>query len=82
VLATFGVQALAIWMPQLKDKLEATAKLIESAAVGYGLLAAGDAGKSAGLQDVKDQVQQLTTAVKTGDTSFLKKQDAPTPPKP
>ncbi len=33
----------AVWFPGHKEQFEATGKIIESAAVGYGLLAAGDA---------------------------------------
>ena len=33
----------AIWFPAYKDQFEQTANLIESAAVGYGLIMAGDA---------------------------------------
>jgi hypothetical protein len=33
----------AIWFPAYKDQFEATTNLIESAAVGYGLMMAGDA---------------------------------------
>ena len=32
-----------IWFPAYKDQFEQTANLIESAAVGYGLVMAGDA---------------------------------------
>lgn len=35
----------AIWFPAHKDQFEQTANLVESAAVGYGLIMAGDAKK-------------------------------------
>lgn len=58
---------------------------------GIGLLAAGDAGKSATkdeLKEVKDATLLNSTAIKTGDTSMLvnpaltKPADASTTPKP
>jgi hypothetical protein len=37
----------AIWFPQHKDQFEQTANLVESLAVGYGLIMAGDAKPTA-----------------------------------
>lgn len=39
VIAELG----AVWFPEHKDQFTATTKIIESAAVGYGLIMAGDA---------------------------------------
>jgi hypothetical protein len=46
--ALYGIAALIsglgqIWLPAYKDQFEATTKLVESFAVTYGLLLAGDA---------------------------------------
>lgn len=61
-----------IWMPQYKDKFDAT----EAIAVSYGLLMAGDANKSAAnheeskqaIADLQNQIQQVKT-----DTTIVKK---------
>lgn len=53
----------SIWFPQYKDKFDAT----EAIAVSYGLLMAGDAGKSAKdheetkqlVGDLQNQIQQV-----------------------
>lgn len=36
----------AVWFPAHKEQFSATSKIIESAAVGYGLIMAGDAKPS------------------------------------
>lgn len=41
----------AVWFPGHKEQFEATGKIIESAAVGYGLLAAGDASNQTKPED-------------------------------
>ncbi len=71
--AKLGSQLAAVWMPQYKDKLDATTNVIEGAAVAYGLLAAGDSTRSASKQEV-------AKAIETGDTSILKKADVTVPP--
>ena len=76
LVAKYGTQALAIWWPAEKEKLDATANLVEGAAVAYGLFAAGDATKSV----TKDEGKALAVAVETGDTSHLPRTIAPTPP--
>lgn len=43
VVAKMGAQLGAIWWPAHKAQFDATANVFESAAVAYGLLAAGDA---------------------------------------
>lgn len=43
VLAKAGAALGGIWMPEHKAQFEQTAGVIESAAVGWGLLMAGDA---------------------------------------
>lgn len=68
VLAKLGAQLGAVWIPQHKDQFDTTANLVESAAVAYGLLAAGDAVKSASKAEVAQ-------AIDTGDTSTLKKSE-------
>lgn len=40
--AKYGAKLGAIWLPQHKDQFDQTADLIESFAVGYGLIMAGD----------------------------------------
>lgn len=42
VVAKLAVEIGAIWLPAHKAQFEGTANVIESAAVAYGLLAAGD----------------------------------------
>lgn len=52
-LAWFAGKAVAgfgaIWFPHYKDQFQQTAELIESLAVGYGLIMAGDAKPSGTL---------------------------------
>lgn len=47
-----GVKLLTIWFPELTPQLEQTGELIESLALGYGFLMAGD-----GKKDLKDSQQ-------------------------
>jgi hypothetical protein len=53
-LAYIGAKLLsglgAIWFPAHKDQFDQTANLIESVAVGYGFIMAGDAKKDAAPQ--------------------------------
>ena len=72
LVGKFGTQIAGVWFPSHKAQLDATAGYIEGAAVAYGLFAAGDAGKSSGLQEVKDKVNALNEAVVTGNTEILK----------
>ena len=46
VVAKLGAQLGAVWVPAHSEQFKATADLIESAAIAYGLLAAGDAAQS------------------------------------
>lgn len=46
VAAKLAAQLGAVWWPAHKEQFDSTAQLIESAAVAYGLLAAGDAAQS------------------------------------
>jgi len=41
--AKLGAELGAVWLPSHKDQFNATANIIESAAVAYGLVMAGDA---------------------------------------
>ena len=67
----------SVWLPQYKDKFDAT----EAIAVSYGLLMAGDASNSAKAHEETKQlvagldakISATQTAVKTGDTSFIDK---------
>ena len=67
------------WFPELQPKVETTMKTLSDLAVFYGLAAAGDAGKSVQGQQLKQDLEVLTEAVKTGDTSHLRKSDIPKP---
>ena len=60
-----------IWFPEYGDKIDATAGHLREAAIGYGLLTAGDATQ---LGLVKKDVQEI----KTGNTD----QFLPTPSEP
>ncbi len=44
VAAKYGAKLGAVWFPHHASQFDQTADLLESAAVGYGLLMAGDAG--------------------------------------
>ena len=59
--AKFGCPMAAVWFPAHKPQIDATANLLEGAAVAYGLFAAGDATKSLTKQEA--------------DTSFVRKDD-------
>lgn len=69
----YGALLLAIWMPEAKEKLVATSDLIEGAAVAYGLVAAGDATKSATNTDVDTLKANVVSAIEHSDTSFITK---------
>lgn len=43
VLAKIATEVGAVWFPDHKAQFDATTGIVESAAVGWGLLAAGDA---------------------------------------
>lgn len=66
--AKAGAQLGAVWFPQHAAQFQDTANIIESLAVGYGLLAAGDASQS---------LQKPDPSVKPDQ-----KPDEPAPPKP
>lgn len=59
--AKWGCPLMATWWPAHKSQLEATANILEGAAVFYGFASAGDAGKSVTKEEA--------------DTTFLKKSD-------
>lgn len=44
VLANFLSGIGKIWLPEYKEQFDSTEELLESAAIGWGLYAAGDAG--------------------------------------
>lgn len=46
VLAKLGAALGGVWIPQHKDQFDQTANIIESAAVAWGLVMAGDASAS------------------------------------
>lgn len=59
----FGSRIASAWWPQHKHEIEVTADSLEGAAVGWGLLMAGDASKSL----TKDEAE--TGFVKKNDTN-------------
>ena|SRR6266436_9862512 len=63
--------------PQHHDKIRGTAEALESLAVGYGLIMAGDAGRA--KKDLEEVKQQVVQAVQTGNTDILTQKDLPTP---
>lgn len=87
-VAKYGAQLLSIWMPDHKEKLDATANLIEGAAAAYGFIAAGDASLSAKahaesqsqIAGIQRTVNLVPSAISTGDTSMLKKSANAIPP--
>lgn len=58
ILAKLATQAAAIWLPHHKDQFDSTANLLESAAIGYGLLAAGDGAKSVTREEFDTAIMQ------------------------
>jgi len=69
-LKTF-VQLMVVWWPDQKDKLETTGSILEGAAVAYGLIAAGDASR--GKQQLGELQDKVATAIQTGNTDMLKR---------
>lgn len=74
-LAKWGCPILSIWWPSHKAQIDSTSGYLEGAAVAYGFLTAGDAGKSASKDDLQMMGQATAAAIKTGDTSLLQKTD-------
>lgn len=75
-VAKWGCPLVETWWPSHKAQLEATANILEGAAVFYGFAAAGDSTVSATKKEV-------AAAIDTGDTSQLKRNPVdPQPPKP
>lgn len=70
-----------LWTPaHYADSVHGTAEALETIAVAYGLVMAGDAGKGEkALQDVRQDVAKVQEAVVTGNTDMLMRKDLPNP---
>ena len=53
LLGKFGAMIAGVWLPAHKEQFDATAGIIEAAAVAYGLFAAGDGAKGLDPATVK-----------------------------
>jgi hypothetical protein len=68
-----GSRIAATWSPEHKAQIDTTADVVEGLAVLYLGAAAGDAARSA----TKEEVQTVTDAVVSGDTTMLLKSELP-----
>jgi len=66
--------------PQHHDKIRGTAEALESLAVGYGLIMAGDAGRA--KKDLEDAKRDVAASIQSGNTDILTKKDLPVTPEP
>lgn len=70
VFAKLGAELGAIWYPEHAAQFQKTAEVIEAAAVGWGLLSAGDASTSASAEAANSAAIQAVhdVAVTTAKT--------------
>lgn len=65
-----------LWAPQhYADSIKGTAEALETLAVAYGLIMAGDAGK--GEKALQEAKQDVAEAIKSGNTENLVRKDLP-----
>lgn len=79
VLSKLGIEIAEVWFGQYDQKLKSTATLLESFAVGYGFLMAGDSSQGK-VEVLQKQVQANKTAidvtaksVEAGDTDHVRR---------
>jgi len=79
VAIKFAQHVALMWTPAIyHDKIRGTAEALESLAVGYGLIMAGDAGRA--KKDLEEVKQDVAASIQTGNTDRLFRKDLPITP--